>query len=124
MILLVDDDPEFAATADRALTGAGYRVLVANTPTRARMLAQSLNTRLQLAIIDLDLPESGGLELIFSIHQSLPELKIIAVSGVIQRAVLDIAKYMGAVDAVSKPVSSEQIVAAAERTLGRRGHAT
>jgi two-component system OmpR family response regulator len=123
MILLVDDDPEFAAAADRALTEAGYRVIATNTPSRARMLAQALNSRLRLAIVDLDLPESGGLELIFSIHQKLPDLKMIAVSGVIQRSVLDIAKYMGAVEAISKPVSAEEIVAAVRRGISCAGGA-
>lgn len=58
-VLVVEDDPAIGRAVTRALTRAGYPVLLAR---RCRSALQ-LNGSFELAVVDLDLPDGNGVEL-------------------------------------------------------------
>ena len=78
-ILLVDDDNQFRAMLNEALTGEGYQVQEASDGGQAIKLYESNPT--DLVITDLVMPEKEGLEMIVEIKRLFPGVKIIAISG-------------------------------------------
>ena len=105
MILIVDDDPRFLAAAEQAFNERG--VLFALDAEQARSLMGSVGTNFSAALIDLSLPRVDGFSLIREMRRNYPDLPVIAISGVLQHHVLESAKALGAVDVLSKPITSE-----------------
>jgi CheY-like chemotaxis protein len=65
--------------------------------------------QLTLAVIDLDLPETSGLELLGRIKELRPDVRVIAITGVLPGYVLEVATYLGADTALLKPLTAEWI---------------
>jgi CheY-like chemotaxis protein len=59
-IMLADDDPVALATATEALTGAGFKVVQATDGQRA--LQEALGRRVDLIVMDVSMPQVGGVE--------------------------------------------------------------
>jgi CheY-like chemotaxis protein len=105
MILVVDDDPEFLEKVGTSLEPC-RGVLFAPDATRAMELVSSLQG-LSVALVDLDLPGTDGFTLIRTLHETHPDLPTIAISGVFQEHVLEIARALGATAVLSKPITGE-----------------
>ena len=106
MLLVVDDDPDFLGTAERLLnTGRG--VFLAGNAEQAKYLVGTVGDAFSVALVDLDMPVEDGFALIAEMHRDYPGLPVIAISGVLQSFVLESAKYLGAFDALQKPITPE-----------------
>ncbi|MBK8001635.1 MAG: response regulator, partial [Verrucomicrobia bacterium] len=79
IILVVDDDTPMRSSMRRSLEREGYTVIEAGNANEA--LAQLKHTPAQLVITDIIMPDADGLELVFALHRSHPDIKIIAISG-------------------------------------------
>jgi DNA-binding response OmpR family regulator len=98
------------------LERAGYEVVEATDGERAiRTLGE---TRADLVITDMVMPEREGVETIQAIRKDHPEVGIIAISGAGGGAYLRLACPLGADAALMKPVSSEVLLAEVARVLG------
>jgi CheY-like chemotaxis protein len=117
--MVVDDDPEFLENCEAALTAAGYRVILALTGGQSRSLTEALGHTLDLALIDLVMPDENGLEIIRSFRQTAPELRVIAISEHASPADLETAEYFGATATLRKPISPEWLTTI-QRALGER----
>src|SRR5207244_6577412 len=86
-----------------------------------RALARVVEEPVDLAILDVQMPELDGLALMRGLRERLPDLEVVIMTafGSIDSAVQAIAS--GAVDYVSKPMDVEEIRATVRRALG--GHA-
>lgn len=104
MILLVDDDQQFCEELTRVLQRE-RPALIAKNGGQALGLLKVIEFR--VAIVDLNLPDQNGFELIQSIHAEFPDLPIVAISGVCSGSVLESAREFGAVEVLPKPVTSE-----------------
>jgi CheY-like chemotaxis protein len=112
MLLLIDDDPQFLEEAEELLnTGRG--VFLAGNATQAKELVGMVGSTFSLMMVDLDLPGQDGFSLIREMRQSFPELPIIAISGVLQKNVLESATAFGAAETLQKPITPEWKVAMA-----------
>lgn len=58
--MLADDDPVALATATDALTGAGFKIVAAADGQRA--LQEALSRRVDLIVMDVSIPQVGGVE--------------------------------------------------------------
>ncbi len=114
MILLIDDDPRFLKEAEQVLGAAGHRVLVASSGNQAMQLMAAVGGDVRLIMVDLDLPEISGIEVIQLLRKAFPDLPVVAFSGVVQSNVLEIAKYLGADEALRKPITREWITLVAK----------
>jgi CheY-like chemotaxis protein len=115
MILLIDDDPQFQNEAQH--TAVLQPVVAANGARQATTLMNSLGSEMTLALIDLDLPETDGFQVIQSFKKAHPSVPVVAISGVFSHDVLESAKCLGADDVLSKPITPEW-TATVERLRG------
>ena len=68
-ILIVDDDERFCRTIYRFLEAEGHRsILVAQTIAEARYLLDSTGSAIHLVVIDVNLPDGSGADLIRQIE--------------------------------------------------------
>jgi two-component system, response regulator, stage 0 sporulation protein F len=117
-ILLVDDDPIFAAFAARILEQHGHHVLVAAEGYEALKLLDEHGPA--LVITDIVMPGMEGLEAISEMRRLSPRLKIIAISGreFGHLDILNAAKQIGADAALKKPFQDVELIEIVDRVLG------
>ncbi len=78
-ILVLDDEPSILLMIKKMLEKAGHEVEIALNGKEGMKLFEK--NRPDLLITDIIMPEKEGLETIFELRKSCPELKIIAISG-------------------------------------------
>ena len=116
-ILLVDDDRYVVRYLSKALEQAGYKVSAATSGTQALDLMDEETP--DLLILDLNMPEPDGFDLLRIEHKKFPYLRIIVISGYLEGALLEAAKIFGAVATLQKPVSPTDLVDKVREVLGR-----
>src|SRR4051812_44442089 len=93
-VLLVDDDKSFAFELAGSLKKSGYSVTQADQVADAYAMIEKND--FDVAVIDLNLPDKSGLELIHKAKHSGKTVKILATTAVFSDLHLEIATYMGA----------------------------
>jgi DNA-binding NtrC family response regulator len=120
-LLVVDDDPVTCRLLADVFVRDGHTVLGETDPQRA--LTRVDRQPVDLAILDVRMPEMDGLMLLRVLREKLPNLPVVIMTafGSIDTAVQAIGS--GAVDYLSKPMDVEEIRATVRRALGRRAEA-
>jgi DNA-binding response OmpR family regulator/DNA-binding CsgD family transcriptional regulator len=110
-ILIVDDTPANLSLLVDALQAAGYRPLVANGGEVA--LARLAQTRPDLILLDMRMPSLGGMETNERIqaHPEWREIPVIFMTAVEEPEQKVAAFAAGAVDYVTKPFNTEEVLA-------------
>jgi CheY-like chemotaxis protein len=112
-ILVVDDDPQIRAMLGQILERAGYAVVLAADGEAACQLFRASPT--DIIIMDMVMPEKGGVETIMELRTEFPGVKIIAMSGGGRTgpySYLKMAERFGAEKVFSKPLRREKILEA------------
>ncbi len=110
-ILVVDDEPMIREGLKVALEIEGHRTLTASDGNEALKIVDKQKP--DLIITDIIMPESDGIELICSVKESNPGIKILAISGGGRISAYDhlkIAKQLGATGVLTKPFSTEELI--------------
>jgi DNA-binding NarL/FixJ family response regulator len=89
-VLIVDDHAGFRATARRLLEGEGYEV-VGDSEDAATALAVAKETRPEVVLLDVQLPDLDGFELTEQLIAIDPEIKVVLISS---RDVEDFGQYV------------------------------
>ena len=116
-VLAVDDDPQELRYVRDALAAAGYRPVVTGDPEEALRLMEE--ERPQLALLDLMLPGTDGIELMRDILV-VADVPVIFLSAYRREEVITRAFDHGAVDYVVKPFSPTELAARIRSALRRR----
>ncbi|HEX6791553.1 MAG TPA: response regulator, partial [Candidatus Krumholzibacteria bacterium] len=120
-ILLVDDDPKVLEIVSVSLGRQGYRVRTAATGREA--LQHAAEATPHLMILDLELPDMSGIDVLDSIrddHETIPVLVLSAQNDVETRvAALD----GGADEYIHKPVSLRELHVRVDAALRRTSRA-
>ena len=116
-VLAVDDDLQALRFVRDALTDAGYQVTATGDPKEALQLME--REQPHLALLDLVLPETDGVELMQDILR-IADVPVIFLSGYGQDQVIARAFEMGADDYIVKPFSPTELAARAQAALRRR----
>jgi len=113
-ILVVDDNSDNRRLLEYMLRRGGYLSRLAASPQEA---LSSYDVTMPVAILDLTMPGMDGIELFRRLRQVNPALQAIVVTayGSVERAVE--AMKAGAMDFLSKPVTSEVLLALVEKAL-------
>ena len=115
-ILFIDDDEPLRVLCQTALEGAGYRVLTAESGPHGLRLLQ--HQEVDLALVDIFMPNMDGLEVIQLLHKTRPAYKIIAMSDSSwEWDYLETAKHLGANDTLKKPFSLQELLDAVSSQL-------
>ncbi len=113
-ILIVDDDEMDRTLVRTVLAQEGHDIYLARDGDEA--LALCRGTPIDLVITDLQMPNVHGLELISMLRDLSPRPAIVAMSGT-GKSQLDIASAVGADEALSKPISHDELLDTVRRAL-------
>lgn len=113
-ILVLDDEPRVLDEIEEFLVGKNYRVFTAGLPSVAFgiLSAEEVN----IMILDVKLPEMGGLEVLKKVKLSYPEIEVIMISGHGDMDTVIQAMRHGATDYFPKPFRLFEINNAITRT--------
>jgi PAS domain S-box-containing protein len=109
-ILVVDDEPLLRKAADRLLRRAGHDVLVAASADEAATLLANAGP-FDVVLTDIAMPGRDGLSLIREIRPMYANLKIIAMSGLIEDYISEELDALN-VKRLSKPFENTELLAA------------
>ena len=107
-ILIVDDEPHIRRLLATTLTRAGYAVIEAGAARQALALVES--DRPELVLLDLGLPDRDGSELIMAMRQK-SDAAILVVSARDSTEEKVAALDLGAIDYVTKPFDTDEVLA-------------
>ena len=106
-ILVVDDEAIMRDSLRDWLTDAGYDVLTAGNGAEALEIIRK--EKPGVAVIDLVLPGSDGLELLRKARQILPDIQVIIITAYSSVHTAIAAIKEGAYDYIEKPFSPEKV---------------
>jgi two-component system nitrogen regulation response regulator NtrX len=118
-VLIVDDEKNIRRTLKLVLEGEGYRVIVAESAEDALDILASPETPVDLAIVDVKLPQMSGLEALERIRKedATKDTPVIVISG---HATVNDAVYaikLGASDFFEKPLARERVLVSVKNVL-------
>lgn len=117
LVLLVDDDPDFADSLSAALEEKGHRVVVAYTGEEALCLAR--NDSVKLMILDLRLPSISGYDVYNDLKKQGLEIPTIIITAFAseENEQIEKLKSMSVTDIFRKPFNPEDLILAIESLL-------
>jgi hypothetical protein len=117
-ILIADDESGVRDFLRAALEKDGYQVVEAADGKQALQTARL--GQVDLALVDLVMPEQEGIETIAAMRKEMPGIRIVAMSGAFQGQYLEVARRLGADETLAKPFTAEQACAKVAEVQGRR----
>jgi DNA-binding response OmpR family regulator len=116
-ILIVDDEPNIAASLEFLLQRGGYEVRVAHNGEDA--LAQAESFQPQLVLLDVMMPKLNGYEVCQRLRQGANggAVKIVMLTARGREVDLEKGKALGADLYVTKPFSTRELVAQVRELL-------
>ncbi len=120
-ILIVDDELAIGELIKDELAEHGLLCWVATDSSLARKLIDGTSGDGQpfdLLIVDIEMPQFGGLELLAYAKDHSPGCKVIMVTGHSRREHISQALLLGAYDYIEKPFKCGELVEAVTKALG------
>src|SRR4029077_2333441 len=119
-LLLVEDNERFAALLKRGLTAAGFVVDV--LPTAKDATAALRESRFEIVVLDLGLPDADGLDVLGEMRgrQDATPVLILTARGSVKDRVTGLQS--GADDYLVKPFALEELIARLQALLRRPGN--
>ena len=118
-ILIVDDESSLRTALFRLLDRQGFQVITANCKREAEILGGS-EQPLDLALVDLMLPDGDGIELMQRLRSNHPQCQVIILTGhgSIESAVR--ATQQGAFHFVTKPFNIDELQNVVSKALSHK----
>jgi len=116
-ILVIDDDPLVRRSCERILE-RDHEVQLAENGQRG--LAALAEGAFDLALVDLMLPDTSGMDILRQAPDSFPDVPIIMITGYSTIKTAVEAIKAGAFDYVAKPFNPNELAAAVEKALRRQ----
>lgn len=118
-VLLVDDDQAFLAILSERMRNRGMSVTSVSSATAAlQMLEQDTY---DAVLLDLMMPEMGGIEALQHMISLRPELQVIFLTGHPSVSIGVEAMKLGAVDFIPKPVDISELIEKIKQAKVSRG---
>lgn len=118
IILVVDDEEAIRSAIGRILSRADYVHFEASDPNAALGLADLYP--FALVLCDINMPGGSGLEMLRALRRLHPDIAVVMVSGIGDRATAGRAAEFGAYGYVVKPFETKDLLLAVTNALGRR----
>lgn len=117
-VLVVDDEPYIREVCGRALERAGHAVALAHDGEGARR--ELTRSTFAAAILDINLPDTDGLQLLQEVRQHNPDAVVVLITGFASLETAMEAVRLGAYEYVRKPFGAADLVHIVERGLESR----
>lgn len=117
-VLVVEDNEPLRKAIVRFLEGAGSEVLAAGTPSEALAMARADEGKIDVALVDLILPEMSGPEFNDVLSEDRPGLAVVYMSGYAER-VSDGFPGDDTPVLLAKPFAREELISTIRGVLGR-----
>jgi DNA-binding NtrC family response regulator len=117
-VLIIDDERPVLMTLEALLQRQGYEVDAAPTASQGVKLLKSKSPA--LVLLDLQLPDAHGLEMLDRIKTELPEVQVIILTAhdSLHNAIESIKR--GAYHFISKPYAPEELLSLVEKALEKQ----
>lgn len=115
-VLIIDDSIEIRSLLESILPYEGYRTLSASTGWEGLGLA--LSAQPDALLVDLELPDIGGLKILEQLNREKVTIPAIMMTGYGSEGVAARALRLGAVGYLIKPFTTEEVLLAVEKALG------
>ncbi|HEX2226787.1 MAG TPA: PAS domain S-box protein [Candidatus Binatia bacterium] len=109
-VLVVEDEQPMIRLLSNVLQKAGYRTLIAMDGEEAMGLFQRHRDKIDLVLLDLNLPKADGAEVIRALKMQKPEVYIIVASGYLEPEMKEQLLQTGVKDYIHKPYSIDQVL--------------
>ncbi len=124
--VLVADDHEVVRTGLASLLAGSDVKIVAEASNGAEAVKMAIKHKPDVALLDIRMPDSDGLEALDKIHRQLPNIRVVMLSTYDNPTYVARAVALGACDYVLKGASRQELIstiigAAAGKAPSRRG---
>jgi len=116
-IVIVDDDPQVLRFLSTTLERNGYAVTATTSGTKSLALIKQHPP--DLLILDLNMPEPDGFDILRIERSQFPYLRILVISGYLEGRLLEASKFVGAIATLEKPITPEALASKVREILGR-----
>ena len=116
-ILIIDDEEVVLDTGRLALEHLGYKVLTANTGMEAISIVETAGEDIDLAILDIGLPDIMGDKVCQRIQELRPNIKVVVSTGYMVEDITDDMKIK-AQGFIQKPFSMSKMAMKLKEVLG------
>jgi DNA-binding NtrC family response regulator len=117
-ILIVDDEEIVIKSCLRILGGGNYHVEAAYDGREA--LRKIEENPYDVMILDVMMPNMGGLEVLRRVKETHPDMDVIMVTGLSNVDIVVQARRLGARDFISKPFEPDELKLVVQRALERQ----
>ena len=114
-ILVVDDEEMLRHFVSRVLAAQGYQVVKAADGEDALAVLERHDGEVDLIVTDVVMPRLGGAALVERVRQEFPQLPVVFMSGLSDRATLPDGEW----DTLAKPFGRKELVTTVRRALDR-----
>jgi DNA-binding NtrC family response regulator len=117
-ILVIDDERSVCVSCKRILEEEGHSVDIALSGREG--LERTVGGEYDLVLLDLKMPDLGGMEVLEAIHHDRPDVIVVMITGyaTIKTGVEAIKK--GATDYIPKPFTPEELSSVVTRAVAER----
>jgi len=119
-VLVVEDEPLMRLFVVRALQGAGYDTLEADSAERALLLLEREGDSICSLVADVRLPGASGFELAQRARELVPELPTLLMSGSGRHILVNERWIAPDSDVLQKPFRIADLLRKLEQQLGHR----
>ncbi|WP_421919855.1 sigma-54-dependent transcriptional regulator [Marinifilum sp.] len=113
-ILILDDEQLVRDEISEFLDDPNFKIFKARTPSEAFQIMD--RNEIHIAIVDVNLPEMNGLEVLEKIKKEYPDIEVIMISGYSEMDSVIHSMRLGASDFFTKPFRLRDVEHSIERT--------
>ncbi len=114
-VLLIEDHPIFRFGVRQLIYGHWPEAAIGEATSLAEALELLCNSSFQIAVADLNLPDTHGLEVLTQLLRKAPAMKILVLSLNSEKAYAQRALQMGAAGYLAKAHASDELIVALDR---------
>jgi signal transduction histidine kinase/CheY-like chemotaxis protein len=116
-ILLVDDEEAVRALGQQVLELGGYDILMAENGLQALEVYQAHQEEIDLVVLDVGMPQMGGLECLRRLRELDPQVRVLISTGYTARGLAQGLVAGGALEVVEKPFQIRDFAVAVRAAL-------
>ncbi|MDX8410284.1 MAG: sigma-54 dependent transcriptional regulator [Mariprofundaceae bacterium] len=117
-VLLIDDEEELRSALAEALEGAKYHVQAEGSAMKARAAME--HGKYDVVILDVQLPDGNGVDLLQEFRTSNPDIGIIMITGYAEVDIAVDSMRYGADDFLKKPFTPDELLVRTQKVLKKR----